>query len=137
MNDRVFIDTNVWVYYFQAMDEPGKTAARKLIDNCFSYAVISVQVLGELFSVMTKKGNDPERSAAIIEACINNFHVTEIRVSVVSAALWIIRKYGYSYYDSLIIASALEAGCTTLYTEYLQHRQLIEGKLRIVNPFVS
>jgi predicted nucleic acid-binding protein len=55
MNDRVFIDTNVWVYYFQAMDEPGKTAARKLIDNCFSYAVISVQVLGELFSVMTKK----------------------------------------------------------------------------------
>ena len=45
-------------------------------------------------------------------------------------------RYGYSFYDSLIIAAALEVGCTRLYSEDLQHDQRIHG-LTIVNPFVN
>ncbi|MBL7906267.1 MAG: PIN domain-containing protein [Bacteroidales bacterium] len=45
-------------------------------------------------------------------------------------------KYRYSFYDSLIIASALEAGCNSLYSEDMQHNQMIENTLRILNPFI-
>ena len=46
------------------------------------------------------------------------------------------RKYNYSFYDSLIIAAAIESGCSILYSEDMQHNQLIEEKLKIVNPFL-
>jgi predicted nucleic acid-binding protein len=44
-------------------------------------------------------------------------------------------QYGFSWYDSLIAASAFEAGCDTLYTEDMQHGQVIEAKLTVTNPF--
>lgn len=53
------------------------------------------------------------------------------------AALALQGQTGYSFYDCLIIASALEAGCDTLYTEDLQHHPLIKGSLRVVNPFLA
>jgi len=53
----------------------------------------------------------------------------------VRTAFDIAEKYGYSYYDSQVIACALETGCTVLYSEDLQHNQIIENTLRIVNPF--
>jgi len=65
------------------------------------------------------------------EAELDEISINTIRMS------WEVKlKYHFSVYDSLIIASALEAGCEVLYTEDLQHNQLIENKLRIVNPFV-
>ena len=51
-------------------------------------------------------------------------------------ALDIQERYNFAWYDSLIIATALEAGCETLYSEDMQHGQEIEGRLRIINPFV-
>ncbi len=45
-------------------------------------------------------------------------------------------RYGYSYWDSLIIATALQNDCSILYSEDMQHNQLIEGKLRIINPLI-
>jgi predicted nucleic acid-binding protein len=51
-------------------------------------------------------------------------------------ALKVFEKYGYSIFDSLIIAAALELGCNTLYTEDMQHGQVIEGTLKITNPFL-
>jgi predicted nucleic acid-binding protein len=55
--------------------------------------------------------------------------------STMHLALNITERYGYSWYDSLIIAAALDAGCDTLYTEDLQHGQVIENRLTINNPF--
>ena len=49
----------------------------------------------------------------------------------------IAERYGFSLYDSLIIAAAREAGCTTLFSEDLQHRQVIDGALTVRNPFVG
>jgi len=56
-------------------------------------------------------------------------------VDTIKKANTIKYKYGYSFYDSLFIASALEAGCTILYSEDLQDGQVIEKTLTIVNPF--
>jgi len=137
MKDSVFIDTNVLVYYFQTQDDPRKIKSRMLIDQNFYNIAISVQVLGELFNVLKKLGNTHKKCASIVETCMNNFQTLSIQRNHVVQALKINQKYGFSYYDSLIIASALEAGCKVLYTEDLQHNQLIENKLRIINPFVS
>ncbi len=51
-------------------------------------------------------------------------------------ALDISGRYGLSWFDSLIVASALEAGCDSLYTEDLQHGQVLEAKLTVTNPFL-
>jgi predicted nucleic acid-binding protein len=57
-------------------------------------------------------------------------------MEVIQKALKLNSKYGYSYYDCLILASALLNDCEYLYSEDMQHNQLIEGKLKIVNPFL-
>ncbi|MBX6423467.1 PIN domain-containing protein [Thermosulfurimonas sp. F29] len=55
----------------------------------------------------------------------------------IKKAMFVKEKYKYNYWDSLIIASALENDCSVLYTEDMQHGQIIEGRLKIVNPFVG
>jgi len=63
-------------------------------------------------------------------------NVEIITLATVDKALDVRERYGFSWYDSLIVAAALVAGCQRLYSVDLQHNQLIEGQLRIVNPFV-
>jgi len=61
-------------------------------------------------------------------------HINE--VGTIVNACDIALKYHFSFYDSLIIAAALESGCSTLYTEDMHNGQVIEDRLKIVNPFV-
>jgi predicted nucleic acid-binding protein len=66
-----------------------------------------------------------------------NFEITTVQVQTIEYALKIAETYRYSYYDSVIIAAALEASCTLLYSEDMQHGQLIENRLKIFNPFLQ
>jgi predicted nucleic acid-binding protein len=59
----------------------------------------------------------------------------ELTMNTIRKSWKIKLRYHFSIYDSLIVASALEAGCTILYSEDLQHNQFIENKVRVVNPF--
>jgi predicted nucleic acid-binding protein len=59
-----------------------------------------------------------------------------ISLVTIHTALEVRERYSFSWYDSLIVAAALEAGCDILYSEDMQHRQVINGRLHIVNPFV-
>ena len=61
--------------------------------------------------------------------------VETVTVETHDRALAIVERYGFSLYDSLVIAAALNAGCRILYSEDLQHGQLIDRQLRVVNPF--
>ncbi|MCF8386794.1 MAG: PIN domain-containing protein [Bacteroidales bacterium] len=133
--DKVFIDTNILVYYFQQKDEQKKEISRNLIHTYFTQINISTQVLGELFSVITKQGNPSEKSTKIVKACKEYFEVNDVTVNTVDDALEIHKKYKYSYYDSLVIASALQAGCTILFSEDMHHGQLIFKRMKIKNPF--
>lgn len=97
--------------------------------------ISSKQVLNEYYSVMLKKKiADPviqDNINVMISIC--NIQIIHITTLLLTHKLKL--KYGFSYWDSLILASALEANCSVLYTEDMQHNQVIENKLTVMNPF--
>jgi len=134
MSDRVFLDTNILIYLY-ADDAPTKRALAEQVLN-HNQTALSTQVLNEFSSVMLKKSKltIPELRRAI-EEITADIMVAQVTETTIIKALSIVQKYRFSYFDSLIIASALEHECSILYTEDLHHRQLIENKLTITNPF--
>jgi predicted nucleic acid-binding protein len=134
MKDRLFLDTNIWVYLFS--DSVKSDLATKLVENHFNQIVISTQVLTELYNVLVKKKIKTNKEALQIIIELNtNFKTSSISPEMVIKAAEIANSLLFSIYDSLIISAALQNQCTLLYTEDLQHDQTINGKMRIVNPF--
>ena len=130
----MFLDTNVLVYLY-SNDEPEKRGiALKLIEQ--NNPIISTQVLSELANTLSRKFR---LSYDVVEQAVvevqDSCTVLPVMPETVSQALRLASKYQYSYYDSLILASALSAGCSTLFTEDMQHGQVIEGSLTINNLF--
>lgn len=128
-----FLDTNILVY----AQETGAKAeiSRELIDKG---GTISVQVLNELANVLRNKQG---RSWGDIELVLNDVDnaldpALPLTAATHRAALALARDHGLSFYDALIVASAIEAGCDTLFTEDMQNGRNIGG-LAIVNPFVG
>ena len=136
MSDKVFIDTNIWIYLY-SQDSDKKNKAETLISNEFDNIILSTQILNEIYNVLSKKIkiNHPQIKEIIMET-IANFEVSDIGALDVVKAMDIKDKYNFSYWDSLIIVSALENGCTILYSEDMQNQQMIENVLRIENPFI-
>ncbi len=138
MKDRVFIDTNVWLYAFMEDSQGKKERALSVISKNSGNIVISTQVLIEISANLLKKTDYDEKDVSIVvERLSYVYHISLVDVQTILKALDIRKKYKYSFWDSLIIASALIAGCSILYTEDMQHSQLIDGSLRIVNPFLG
>lgn len=135
-----FIDSNVFVYLL-ARSEPEKRAtARDLVERGIDGgAVISFQVVQETLSVMTRKLAS-DVTAADARAFLQDVLLPLWKVmpseDLYRRALDIQERYRYGFYDALIIAAALSAGCRTLYSEDLQHGQRIE-RLTVVNPFLG
>jgi len=128
-----FFDTNVLIYAV-AVDDSRNARAEELLA---SGGTISVQVLNEFVSVARRKIRMSWRN--VIEA-LDAFRVLcpsplPITVEMHVAALKIAERHGYGIYDALVVAAALEAGCTILYSEDFQDGQRIEGRLAIRNPF--
>jgi predicted nucleic acid-binding protein len=135
MPGRRFIDTNVVLYLYSG-DEPEKKAASEVVVRGVERAWISIQVLSELANVLHRKFKleYPDIAAAVAEvraAC--DVHV--VTAETVAFALRLGERYGHSYYDSLILAAALECGCDTLASEDMQDGLLVESSLTIRNPF--
>jgi predicted nucleic acid-binding protein len=135
MNGKAFFDTNILVYVVGQRDKRTDKAEALLAGG----GIISVQVLNELANVSRKKLRMPweeidEALAAIRVLCPSPLPVT---TDMHDAGRRIAAKYGYSMFDGLIAASALEAECDTLYSEDLQDGQVIEGRLTVRNPFVQ
>jgi len=134
MSDKEFFDTNIFVYLYSE-DEPDKQSIAKTLLKK-SQAIISTQVLSELANVLRKKFKCQYTEIAIIIAQVRAVcQVATITPDTIENALILADKYLYSFYDSLIIAMALAENCTTLYSEDLQHGQVIESTLTIQNPF--
>jgi predicted nucleic acid-binding protein len=133
MPDRAFLDSNVLIYAVGDDD-----ARRNIADSLISLApVISTQVLAETAAVLRRKFQVPPAMVIqILQAVLGRVQCEPLAASVVLSALQIGERLGYSHYDSQIIAAALEAGCDVLYSEDLQHGQVIDGTLTIINPFV-
>jgi len=135
--NQVFLDTNLWIYFY-AKEPPDKyQKVEKLIKENWQSIQISTQVLGELFHVLTrKKFTSKTEAAKILSDIINTFIIHAIDTPQVVQALEINVKYGYSYWDSLIISTALLSNCSIIYSEDMQHSQVINNQTTIVNPFL-
>lgn len=137
MRDKCFLDSNLLVYLYD-QNEPEKrnyieSFLRKIKQT--ELPVISTQTIGEFFNVTTKKLKYPKD--IITEVCedFNNyFPIYEISVDNVYHALMISKQTHFSYWDSLIIAVAIDIGCSVVYSEDLNSGQMIEG-VKVINPF--
>jgi predicted nucleic acid-binding protein len=134
---RTFLDSNILVY---AEDSADSGKQQKAIDLIVEHGrqrsgVVSLQVLGEYFSAVSRKLKlDPGVARSQVEF-YTRFHVVEPTVGDVLAAIDLHRLRGLSYWDSLIVHCARQAGCAVLLTEDMQHGQVIDG-VKIVNPFL-
>lgn len=136
MSDKFFLDTNTLIYAYSS-DEPSKKDAIHNIINLDCEILLSTQVINEFINVMHKKRKVPLHELIItINELAENFTIAHISMRTIQQALHISQKYHYSYFDSLILSSALESDCSKLYSEDMHHLQLIENKLTIVNPFL-
>ena len=134
-----FIDSNVLVYLFEETDLEKYRLARVLVNHLVDdkSGCISFQVVQETLNVITGKlGASRQRTLRFMHETLVPLWQIDPTPELYRRALDVQARYGFSFYDSLIIAAALEAGCTRLYSEDMQHGQRIEG-LTIENPFVG
>lgn len=127
-----FFDTNVLLYLLSA----DATKADRVEETLAAGATISVQVLNEFAAVALRKlGMTVAEVRDALEPIMAICKVVPITVEIHQRGLQIAERYRFAVYDALIIAAALDAGCSTLYTEDLQDGQVIDDVLTIRNPF--
>jgi predicted nucleic acid-binding protein len=139
MSGRFFLDTNIFVYAFDAT-EPAKARRASLlirrgVDT--GNGVVSYQVVQEFFNVALRRFAQPMSAAEAEQYLITVFRpllAIHSSAGLYVEALRIAEKYRVSWYDSLIVAAARQGECSLLYSEDLQHGQKIED-LRIEDPF--
>ena len=130
---RTFLDTNVLVY--ATSNDSRRERAQALIA---AGGTISVQVLNELVNVLRKK---LKRDWGAIEKVVSDFRnvldpILPLTPETHDAAIALAQEHSLSFYDALIVASALEANCEVLFTEDMQHGRTI-GTLTVRNPFIG
>jgi predicted nucleic acid-binding protein len=135
-----FVDTNVFAYSYADGLPDKQQRADVLIDRAIleGTGVISFQVIQEFFSVAFRRFRSPisaTEAEQFLANTFSQFRVVHSSHSLYQRALELYRLHSLSWYDSLIVAAALEADCGTLYSEDLQHGQKF-GSLEIQNPFV-
>lgn len=126
-----FFDTNVILYL---LDDGRKAdlAARLLADG----GMISVQVLNEtLVNCLRKAGMTWSEAGEFLTGIRQLCEVSNLTQETHDLGLALGARYGFAVYDAMIVAAALQSGCTTLYSEDMQHGLIIEEQMRIVNPF--
>jgi predicted nucleic acid-binding protein len=130
-----FIDTNIWLYAFSTSQDPHKTQrAKRLLRQTPSIAV-STQVINELaFNMLRKFHAEEPDIRKLIRSIYRKYLVVEFRREIVLHASDLRTTYRVSYWDSLIIASALDIGATTLYTEDMHDGLIVNNQLTIRNP---
>ncbi len=130
----VFLDTNIIIYAYSIDKSEKYRIARALIES--GNAVISAQVLNEYCNTARRKYPLMfERVEETLRELSELLEVRDLTGSTSQHAVQLTRRYGYSYYDSLILASALGAQCPILLSEDMQHGMMIDGRLCIENPF--
>lgn len=126
-----FVDTNIVLYL---LDDGVKADRAETI--LAQQPRISVQVLNEaLVNCRKKAGLSWEETGAFLSGIQALCPVESLTMQTHEVGRALSERYGFSVCDAMIVAAALIAGCTTLYTEDMQHGLLVEGHLRLVNPF--
>lgn len=139
MSAKAFIDTNVFIYHLDASDARKHAIADAVIREALvgGEACISFQVVQECLNTALRKAQ--VRLAAIemrayLDAVLVPLMQVSASASLYHRALDVQARWRFGFYDSLVVAAALVAGCTRLYSEDLQHGQRIDA-LTIHDPF--
>lgn len=138
MRSRSFLDSNILVYTDDAGASAEKQAAAlSLVEHCRSEGsgAVSTQVLQEYFVTSTKKLGVPVEVARRKTELFARFNLVSVGLDDILAAVDLHRLHQFSFWDALVIRTALRSGCSVLYSEDLQTGRKING-LEIVNPFL-
>jgi len=132
MNAKPFLDTNILIYAFASNDPRSEEAEALLAAG----GLISIQVLNEFVNVSRRKlrreWREIEEALSVLRTILDPPILLTIEVH--EAAVGLARNSGFSFYDSLIIAAAIRAGCRILYSEDMQDGQTVDG-MTLRNPF--
>ena len=127
-----FFDTNVLIYL--AVTDPVRTARAQAM--VVGGGHVSVQVLNEIASVARRKHHKPWSEITTFLDLLRSFvEVAPLTVETHEMGLRLAQRYGFSVYDAMIVAAALLLGCDVLWSEDMQDGLVVEGDLRIMNPF--
>jgi len=138
MRDRIFIDTNILINCYSEEKEKKEISLSIINEYETKDIVISLQVINEFINVLKKKFSKKHGDIRkALDEMESSLIIWDLSIDLIRDAIRICERYQYSYYDSLIISSAIDSGCKILYSEDMQHNQLIDGKLRILNPFIK
>ena len=141
MSDRFFLDTNIFVYSLAGIPGVKKDRSFELVRSAISSGkgVVSFQVVQEFFSVAFRRFT-PRMTFAEAEqylaTTLQPLLVVHSSCSLYMEALMLSRRYSLSWYDALIVASAIESECRILYSEDVQNGQSF-GNLKVQNPFAG
>ena len=136
-----FIDTNVFIYQLERLDTRKAGIADQLIHDGIANGTgcISFQVVQECINTAVRKARVPlsgNEMRGYLDHALAPLYKVQPSIGLYRASLEVLSGYRLSFYDSLIVAAALEAGCKRLYTEDMQHGQHIQ-RLTIHNPFLE
>lgn len=132
-DEKIFIDSNILVYLLE-QDRERRDLVLGFSNKGY---LLSTQVISENINTCLKKLKmTKEESFEHGNYLFNSYNLVIITKEIIKRAFKISVRYKYSYWDSMILAAALENDCNTLYSEDMQHNQLIDEKLKIVNPFL-
>ena len=137
MSAEAFLDTNIFVYMFDETDEIKRRRAEQLVRRGIETGTvcISYQVVQETLNVATRRlGFSSRDSRTLLADVLAPLWTVHPSRKLYERGLALRDRYGFSFYDSMIVAAAVESGCVRLYSEDLQHGQRIQS-LTIEDPF--
>jgi predicted nucleic acid-binding protein len=131
--NKIFFDTNTLLYLLSTDNNKANWVSKNLQQS----NVISIQVLNEFTSASLRKIKLTSAELdEFLDLFTSTFNVRSMDMGTFETGLTVSRRYGYQHHDAMIIAAALQAGCERLYSEDMQHQQIINKRLEIVNPFI-
>ena len=134
---RCFLDSNNWLYGFIRSDNAQKSArARTIIEA--DQVLVSTQIINEVcINLIRKAAFSEEQVRRLIASFYRRHEVIEPGLDVLRSASRLRSRYQFSFWDSLIVASALVGEASIVYSENMHNSLMVEDQLRIVNPFTS
>ena len=136
MRDKVFLDTNIVIYSYSEDEVEKFEIANRLLEEYENQIIISTQVINELSNTLFRKFRlNAEEVEAVVLELNNNFPIVNFTLQTQLKAIEIKERYQLQFYDSLILATALENGCNIVYSEDMQNGQVIDNWITIINPF--
>lgn len=141
IDEKIFIDSNIWLYRFLVDQEPNPKEELRKRQIAISLTnlkniIVSIQVINEICSVLKRKVDFSEiQISQLIKEFEEQCQVINITTSILKRASQLRMNYHLSFWDGLIVASALSGNVNILYSEDMQDGLIVDDQLTIINPF--